>query len=157
MLIAFTVALTFAGCNRKTIYSHYEPTPIEGWDKNDTLYFMVAPIYHDDAYCETIGLRISSAYPFQNLSLIVEQYTRLSGMKAKDTLNVELSDDRGTMKGDGINYFQYECALCDVNLLRDDTLFFKIRHNMKREMLPGVSDVGVKVTQREQHSAQHRF
>ena len=69
LLLFFTVALVTASCNRKTIYSHYEHTPLDGWEKNDTLVFSVPPVKHDGVYREMIGLRTSSAYPFMGLTL----------------------------------------------------------------------------------------
>ena len=44
LMLMITVALALAGCNRKTIYSHYEHTPIGGWEKVDHLSFTLSPV-----------------------------------------------------------------------------------------------------------------
>lgn len=143
--IVLTVALAFAGCNRKTIYHHYEHTPIAGWDKNDTLTFTVkakqrAVIQRD------IELRISGDYPFQRLNLIVEQTTYPNGIRRRDTLNCDLIDPQGNILGQGVSLYQYRFHMTDISLNEDDSLCIDIRHNMKREILPGIADVGVCLT-----------
>lgn len=143
-LILITVALTLlASCNRKTIYSHYEHPPLAGWEKNDTLLFHVYPIRSEGNYQEHVGLRINGDYPFTGLSLIVEQRTVPSGMMRSDTLHTRLIDHDGTIQGKGVSLFQYEFHLANLYLSSGDTLIVSIRHNMKREMLHGISDIGV--------------
>lgn len=143
IMIALTVALTMVGCNRKTIYSHYEHTPINGWEKNDTLKFSIFPVRTDGLYREEVGLRINSAYPFMGLTLIVEQHTTQKRLMRSDTLHTSLIDHDGTIQGEGMSYYQYNFHLANLQLQADDTLLVNIRHNMKREMLPGISDIGV--------------
>ena len=94
LLIYLAVALVLTGCSRKVVYSHYEPTPIDGWEKNDTLSFTVVPIRHEGMYLEEVGLRTSGIYPFTGLTLIVEQRATPSGMMRSDTLHARLIDRR---------------------------------------------------------------
>jgi gliding motility-associated lipoprotein GldH len=143
LLISLAVALVLTGCSRKVVYSHYEPTPIDGWEKNDTLSFTVVPIRHEGVYLEEVGLRTSGIYPFTGLTLIVEQRATPSGMMRSDTLHARLIDRDGSVQGKGISYFQYNFHLANLRLQANDTLHVSIRHNMKREILPGISDVGI--------------
>ena len=143
-IVVLLVMVSMAvGCSRKTIYSHYEPTPLEGWEKNDTLSFRVMLIRSDGSYKEEIGLRTSGAYPFTGLTLVVEQRSVPSGMMRSDTLHARLVSRDGTMQGKGIVYYQYKFHLANLRLNEADTLYVSIRHNMKREILPGISDVGL--------------
>lgn len=139
----FAVALLVCGCNRKTIYSHYEHTPVEGWERVDGLSFDFSPVPYDGTFREDIGLRINSSYPFMGLTLIVEQQVYPMGVRRSDTLSCKLIDDDGTIQGEGISSFQYNFHLCNLKLEKGDSLHVHIRHNMKREILPGISDVGV--------------
>ena len=41
-------------CNQKTAYYHYEHTPMTGWDKNDTLTFVMGPVSASDRYMEEL-------------------------------------------------------------------------------------------------------
>ena len=137
------VVLTLVGCNRKTIYSHYEHTPINGWEKVDRLSFSIPPIRDGGTFREDVGLRINGAYPFMGLTLIVEQQVFPSGTKYSDTLSCKLIDDDGNIRGEGVCFYQYQFHLCDLELAKGDSLHVSVRHNMKREILPGISDVGV--------------
>ncbi len=149
ILTLLTVALTLVGCNRKTIYSHYEHTPIDGWENNDTLSFTVTPIRSDGTYSENVGLRISSMFPFTGLTLIVHQQVLPYGLMRSDTLHARLISQDGIIQGQGISHFQYDFHIADLHLKANDTLLVKIHHNMKRELLPGVSDVGITLTKKK--------
>ena len=146
--LLITVALTLlVSCNRKVVYSHYENIPDDGWERTDTLKFSICPIIAEGDYREDVGLRINNTFPFRRLMLIVDQHTVPSGMMRSDTLHARLIDHNGSIEGKGINYFQYEFHLANIYLNTTDTLFVTIRHNMKRELLGGVADVGITITQ----------
>lgn len=140
-----TVATAVLSCNRKTIYDHYEPTPISGWEKNDTLIFDISPVEADGNYKQEIGLRINGVYPFTKLCLIIDQTILPANMTLSDTLYCRLFSDDGTVKGRGVSWYQYKFHLTDVRLTRGDSLHIRIRHNMRREILPGISDVGIRM------------
>ena len=135
--------LLCAACKNKTIYSHYEHVPIFGWEKNDTLFFAITPIKQDGNYQENIGIRINGSYPFMGLTLIAEQTIFPSMESHSDTLNYELIDEDGNMKGKGISHYQYSFPLKTLQLQEGDSVSINIRHDMKREILPGVSDIGI--------------
>ena len=139
--------LTCVACDDKTIYSHYESVAISGWEKNDMLSFSTPPIQQTRDYQEKIGLRISSLYPFMGLTIIDQ--TRLPSMETEsDTLNCNLIDQNGNATGPGISNYQYEIAFKTLSLNEGESLHIDIRHDMKREILPGVSDVGIILTRK---------
>jgi len=144
-----TVALLLTGCDRKTVYSHYEPTTTDGWEKCDSLTYTIAPLPEEGRYEETIGLRINCRYPFTGLSLVIDQHIFPSGRHYVDTLHAKLIDSDGTIQGQGISYFQYNFLLRQLSLQADDSLHVCIRHLMKREILPGVSDIGFSLTRQD--------
>ena len=142
-MLLLTVALTLVSCNRKTIYSHYEHTSIDGWEQTDTLTFIVSPVAKTGTYIEEVGLRINDAYPFTGLTLVVEQKAFPSGIARSDTLNARLVADNGTRLGKGINLYQYNYHLCNLPLQQDDSLRITLYHHMKRQLLPGIADIGI--------------
>ncbi|MBQ3304050.1 MAG: gliding motility lipoprotein GldH [Clostridia bacterium] len=143
ILLTIIIAVALTACNRKTEYHHYEHTPITGWEKNDTLVFDVGPIKKSGTFREEVGLRINGMYPFMSLCLVIEQTTTPGALLKRDTLNCSLIDSRGNVKGQGISNYQYNFHLNDLTLNRGDSLRICIRHNMKREILPGIADVGL--------------
>lgn len=132
-------------CHRKAIYSHYEPIDTDGWQRDDTLHFTVTQIADSGYHHETLGLRANLSYPFTAISLIVRQQTSVSGSLRCDTVMIGLIDSDGRPLGRGISHFQYDVTLEDIFLCAGDTLSIDVRHNMKREDLPGITDIGLTI------------
>jgi len=187
-----------------TVYHHYEPIPVAGWEKTDTIMFGVPPIDEDGLYNIRLGLRTTGQYPFMSITLIAEMQTiavadtmsqkpvadSLSHKPLADSLNIKpladspsikpladspsikpladslniepvastlsrerpiirynlpcrLMNKNGHTQGQGINYYQYEFIVADIPLNAGDSLRIGIRHDMKREILPGLSDLGI--------------
>jgi gliding motility-associated lipoprotein GldH len=142
--VLLTAVLT--ACEWNTVYNHYEHTPIAGWEKNDTLNFVVGPLKDGGDYVEEVGVRISGDYPFTGLNLIVEQLLLPSHEKRSDTLCCSLIDEQGNAKGRGISHYQYLFHLTTLKVEPDGQLHIAIRHDMKREILPGIADIGIKLS-----------
>ena len=147
--LALLSVCLLTACEQRTVYNHYENTPVAGWEKNDTLSFNISPVKKPGSYIEEIGLRINNDYPFMSLNLIVEQTAYPSREFRCDTLRCSLIDKQGNAKGRGISHYQYQFHLTTLKLNKDDRLYVAIRHDMKREILPGISDIGIKLTRKE--------
>lgn len=148
ILVAMVSIFSLSSCDDGVVYDTYKHTQIEGWEKNDTLVFDVPRLASPGRYRLEMGLRTSGAFPFTGLSIVVEQ-TVIPGYKTlADTLNCRLTDEKGNVLGHGISYFQYNFILSDVELAKGDSLHVRVRHIMKREILPGISDVGLKITKK---------
>ena len=146
ILTMIAVALALAGCDRDTLYFHYESTPLLGWERTDTLAFSDIAVKASSNYKEEIGLRINDDFPFQSLFLVVEQEIRPHNIMRTDTLNCRLTDKNGMMKGRGLRFYQYNVHLTTLHLNAGDTLNVRIRHHMKRESLPGIANIGIKLS-----------
>ena len=140
------IILLLTSCNSKKVYDKYSHTPISGWEKNDTLFFEVTKLADKGTYRPKLGLRINGAYPFMGLSLIVEQIIIPGDRTYIDTLNCNLIDKNGTAQGQGISYYQYNFPLHPIELQQGDSIVVRVRHDMKREILPGISDIGIQYT-----------
>ena len=135
-----------AACDHQTVYNHYEHTPVSGWEKNDSLIFNIPPLTENGVYKEEIGVRISGEYPFLGLQLIIEQ-TNLNTLEERcDTLSCSLIDEQGNAKGRGVSQYQYMFHLTTQQLPANTPFHIAIRHDMKREILPGITDIGVKLS-----------
>lgn len=146
--IGILLCTLLVGCDNRTVYNHYEHTPVTGWERNDTLKFEVEAVEADGTYSEEIGLRINNSYPFMGLTLIVEQ-TRLPGGKERtDTLSCQLIRENGIAIGKGMSHYQYLFPLKPLHLHEGDRLRIAIHHIMKREILPGISDVGIQIARK---------
>jgi len=148
-LFLYTVLLTAAvltSCRGRIVFDKYDHTPIAGWEKNDTLLFDVPPLENSGYYSGELGLRINGAYPFTGLMMIVERRILPEKREVVDTINCKLADERnGRPLGQGVSYYQYNFPLKEIRLNKGDSLHIVIRHNMRREILPGISDVGISI------------
>ena len=151
LIIGLCSTMTFlSSCKDNLVYDQYIHTPISGWEKNDTLSFDIAPFDSTGAYEEQLGLRITGAYPFMSLTLIVEQSiypnkSKKDKIEKVDTIQCNLIDNNGITRGQGISYYQYNFPINIYQFHKNDSIHITIRHDMKREILPGISDIGIKV------------
>ena len=144
VFIAVMTALILSSCTENRVYDRYQHTPVVGWERNDTLKFDdIARFKHAVCYTANLGLRINGYYPFTGLTLIIDKLTLPSHAVESDTINCKLIDQRGNSKGiGGISYYQYNFNLKDITVMKGDSIIVSVRHNMKREILPGISDIG---------------
>ena len=77
---------------------------------------------------------------------MVKQTVLPSQQTRTDTLECNLIDNSGHAKGKGINHYQYLLPLTTLKLEKGDSLHVTIHHCMKREILPGISDVGLQLS-----------
>lgn len=145
-LLLAVAALGFLSCNRKAVYSHYEHIPISGWERSDTLCFHIPPVTAAGTYHAELGLRSATTYPFMTLCLIVEQAGQPGPTPLIRHLTCNLIDRNGNMKGNGISHYQYSFRLGSLTLNKGDSLHFSVNHNMKREIIPGITDIGISLT-----------
>ena len=140
--------LLLMACNQQTVYNRYLHTSLNGWERNDTLRYIIPTIQKDGNYMEEIGVRINGNYPFMKLCLIIEQTKINTHEKRTDTLLCDLINKRGHPLGSGISKYQNTFHLTTLQLNKGDSLRICVRHDMKREMLPGISEVGVRLYKR---------
>lgn len=145
LLAVSAVLATALSCSDGTVYDKFVNTPIAGWEKNDTLSFGVPRVPAGGQYASSLMLRISQNYPFMSLTIVVTQKVLPSGAVLTDTLRCPLIDKHGRTKGTGLSYYQYAFPVRSLELAQGDSVQVSVRHDMKREILPGVSDVGLKV------------
>lgn len=140
------VVLLCCSCDNKTAYNNYEPVSVEGWERSDTVVFEDIVIKTTADYKEEIGLRINDAFPYLNLFLVVDQEIRPGNILRRDTINCSLMDNEGNIKGNGLSFYQYSFPLTALRLNSGDTLNIRVRHNMRREILPGIANIGMKIS-----------
>ncbi|HCC86881.1 MAG TPA: gliding motility lipoprotein GldH [Prevotella sp.] len=137
--------LLLSSCMGRKVYDTYNHTFVSGWDKGEILSYDVPRVKTTGKYTTMLGLRVSDAYPFQSLTLIVEQTVYPKKTTRKDTLNCQIYDSQGTIRGNGISYFQYHYQISEMSLQAGDSIHVTVRHDMRREIVPGIADVGIEI------------
>lgn len=146
LIMGIIAATALQSCNESKVYDKYDHTPLSGWEKNDTLRFDIPRLTANGMYESTLGLRITDNYPFMGLTLIVEQRLMPADTIFTDTVKCELTDRNGKTRGKGLSYYQFRFPVTKMQLSKGDSLHIRVRHDMKREMLPGISDVGISLS-----------
>ncbi len=146
VILGFLLTITgLTACNPKTVYHHFEHTTADGWQREDTLYFAVPAITEAGSYNTTLEVRTNNSYPFRNLSLIVIKKKWPEGSMTCDTLACLINDEKGQPLGNGISEYVLPFSVSTETLQPGDSLSFSIYHRMRRETLPGIMDIGIRI------------
>ena len=142
----FLAVILLVACHEPTVYFHYEHTHENGWEKSEVLEYGIPPVSQEGTYQEELALRISAGYPFMRLNLIIDQTILPSGKLVCDTLDCVFTDTLGNVIGRGIGQYQYSFPIKELHLQKGDSIHVSVRHDMRREILPGITDVGLKIS-----------
>ena len=145
-ITAVVLLLLLCGCQQQIAYHQFRHISEPGWDKTDTLHFDIAPLSVDGDYQLHAELRTDKDYPFQQLTIEVEETVYPSKKRYHDVIDCSLISEKGVIAGDGISYFQYQFHVRDISLHQGDSIHLSLTHKMKREIMPGVADVGVRLS-----------
>jgi gliding motility-associated lipoprotein GldH len=146
VIVILLMLTVLCGCQRQIAYHAFRHVYDPGWDKTDTLHFDIKPLMADGSYRLDTELRTDKDYPFQKLMIEVDQTVYPSKERFHDVINCELISENGVISGDGISYFQYQFHVRDLSLHQGDSIHICLTHKMKREIMPGISDVGVRLS-----------
>lgn len=141
------------GCEDARVYDHYEDIDIDGWARNDTLKFNIDP-QPAGMYDVRVGIRATSAFPYEDISLIMDcnVYAKKKGKwmssgTKSDTLRCKLVSQNGSLQGDnGISSNQMLFYVMPLRLRQGDSLSIALHHIMQRELMPGITEVGVQLS-----------
>ncbi|MCR5151739.1 MAG: gliding motility lipoprotein GldH [Prevotella sp.] len=145
VIVTISIIMSLSSCGSDTIYINYRHTPTP-WEKNDTLLYITKKMKVTGEYQEFVELRTTEEYPFSSVTLIIDQQSKPSGFHASDTLKCQIADKHGVFGGSGFAYRQFEFPLRKVKIPIGDSLKVTIRHNMRHNMLEGITDVGLRLT-----------
>lgn len=145
IILSLCCLISLAACERDKTYDSFRHTPVEGWEQEDTLFFDIPPMKEGGAYALSLTLRLANNYPYQNLSLKVFQ-TVISTDSANQRRQQQttLSLPVGTIDGDnGVALHEASARVSLLRLAEGDSLHVAVCHDMRRETMPGIDDVGI--------------
>ena len=88
------------------------------------------------------------------MTLIVRHTIWPSQENREDTICCKFIDDNGNISDKGLSLYQYKSELPAIRLNANDSITFSIRHYMRQEVIPGISDVGIEMKLRNEQSTQ---
>lgn len=123
-------------CQRNTIYHSFQPVNPTGWDKNDTLTFLLPEALITSSYQYEIGIRHKDSYKYKDIWLTINQ----------DTLHLYLAEPKGNWKGSGIGEMRQLTYPIKLHSLPQDSIKeLRITHIMQDNPLYGIHDIGLKI------------
>lgn len=146
-LLLLLGCLSLIGCQRQLGAFAYRSTSVDGWEPGDTLHFHIDTLRQSGNYLLTLGIRTSAStpYPFQSIWLVVQQRWYNPDTLRTDTVECRLTDEKGDIAGHGVSLYQHTRPFLTQHLPAGASADFRIIHIMRREMLPGVAGVGIKL------------
>lgn len=146
ILALMAIAVSVFSCDNPRIFDDYEAIAQDGWERNKVLTFNVPKMQHTGTYQQWVQLRAYQKYPFQTVTLIVEQTVFPQKQVYRDTIDCHIINKEGRLEGkNGISCTEVVAHLRTLQLQQGDSLTISIRHDMRRELLPGISDVGIRI------------
>lgn len=133
-----------------TNFSRYHALPAEGWRYGDTLAYCVR-IADTSGYGEApdsvdtgelrVALRHDGSYPYSAVALEVTYPER--GRLRRDTIRMQLADSFGRWTGQGFGDSYQTEAVVTPSLTLADSSMVTVRHVVRADTLPGISQVGL--------------
>ncbi len=150
MAAACGMCLALNGCGPEPVYSESFEIGDGGWQASEALAFEWEV---KDTWAEHdffVDVRHDQTYPFSNVYLFLE-FSFPNGKIARDTLGCDLADERGQWYGTGFgNLVDHRIGFRQATQFPlTGTYGVTIRHAMRTDPLPGITDVGFRL---EAHS-----
>lgn len=151
ILSAICLLIIVCSCSLDVKFSKYVPVSSDGWNLEDTIEFSTDTLRQDGRYGFTCGVRTRRAFPYQNLVLMVEREVyrdSLIVLHKREKVTCPIVTQEGSFTGEGIATKLHETDLKDFIMQTGDSVVVKIYHQMTRQDLPGIVDVGMKMEKR---------
>lgn len=147
LFILVLAMLLLYSCDSRKVYSRYEHVETSGWEKADTIWFEVPPVSKSGTYREELGLRSNGHFPYQELTIEIRQTIWPAGKQLSYHMSCPIFENNGRPNGAGISLYQNEFPFSDIQLNAGDSLRIAVIHQMRRDQMPGIADVGISLIQ----------
>jgi len=148
--ISFVLVLAFllllASCDSKVVFTESMDMKGKNWELFNPAVFRIPITDTLSSNNISFSIRTGSSYPYRNIYLFITT-TSPDGKSLTDTLQYNLSDEKGKRYGKGVGDIR------ELSLPYRMNVFFplkgnyqmKIQHGMRIQDLSGVYDIGVRI------------
>ncbi len=153
LVVALAVALVMAACRPQEPFSEYQAVDAHGWSSTDTLRFDLPRQELPAAYGVMLGVRHTEAYPYTELWVALEQRTagRHGTTARRDTIHLLLANAAGQWLTPHPTLHTCEQPAATIRLTPDSAVQLLVYHLMPRQLLEGITDIGLTLTPAHQH------
>lgn len=119
----------------------------EGWSADDTISIEVPAPGRDFTGYVDVEMRIRGTFPYTKVWLEVEQLLEEPSLSRTDTVCMDIMTADGEDLGSGVTLGEYSCpGSVGIHLEAGQHGRLRIRHLMHRSLLPGIREVGARIT-----------
>lgn len=144
-IAAAILAILLSSCIGNTVQHRYRHISKDGWSRNDTIAFELPPANMEGRYAVDTEIRTAHQFPYQRVYLIRELSLQSPIKIHKDTVCIEMGSSEAYSKGKGVTMKAYSHSDTTLVLKEGQEGNIKLYHIMSREVLPHITDVGIRV------------
>lgn len=150
LLFAVIPLFVLFSCNQHTLYDHYEPVHVEGWNYKEPVRFTYQVTDTNEYTDVYLKLRHTEDYPWMNIFFFMTTIFPDSTY-AKDTIECFLADQSGEWFGQGYGHIKSDKFLLKqkVRFPMLGTYVFELTHGMREPELKEIKDVGLMINRQE--------
>lgn len=150
--ILFLLFGVLTGCREEgcVILNEYRSLPTDGWDSQNALVFDVDTVSHTADYALSVGVRTTHNILFQKIYVALKQQYHHPQFSRCDTLEVELTDPMGNLRGEGVCLYTTQAVLSRaIRLRKGQWGTVSLVQIMRCNQLPGITDVGLEIRRKD--------
>ena len=134
-----------SSCIGNTLQHQFVHIGKDGWYRNDTATFDLPAADFEGRYAVDTEIRTASPFQYQRLYVVRELMLQAPLMACKDTICIETAGSPSTNDEKGVTLRCYSHSDSTLFLKEGQKGQLKIYHIMSREVLPHITDIGIKV------------
>lgn len=150
-LLVFAAVLSLESCGPRPEFEGFQQLPGAMWHQDSILTFTMPSSDTISRHNLFLELRNTGDYPYSNIYFFIDVHFP-NGVYLQDTVQYMMTDLEGNWLGKGISDLK-ESVLeykSNVTFPERGDYQFKVRHGMRKEVLPGIADFGIRVEKVEQ-------
>lgn len=138
--------LLASACDTSVVFEKHQPIPAEGWHYKNKVVFEALVNDTTSLHNLYIDVRNTTDYSFSNLYIFLD-IEFPDGNMLRDTIECTLADRTGKWTGKGFGKIRSNRFLfrTDVWFPQQGYYIFRIEQAMRREVLEGISDIGIRI------------
>jgi len=146
ILTLVALLLLASACDTAVVFEEHQPIPSEGWHYKNLVVFEALVNDTTNLHNLYIDVRNTTDYGFSNFFVFLD-IEFPDGNLLRDTIECALADRTGKWTGKGFGKIRSNRFLfrTDVWFPIEGTYVFTIEQAMRREVLEGISDIGLRI------------
>lgn len=145
-LIIGALALCLAACRpdpSTLVHEYRQVKGDEGWNVRDTIRIPVPAAPATGDYVLSVGMRVTNGFSWEGVWVETALVADTPHVELVDTLFVRVYDPQARPLTTGVSLLQVEVAAPKtIHLMQGQKGSLRLRHLMRRETLPFITDVG---------------